>query len=250
METITEKIKSYGPILIISITLFLSVFIFSYYFKSSRTKPTNVITVYGLGTKDFSSDLVVWDGSFSRKDMDLKSAYENLDKDREIIKKYFNEQGINEKEIVYSAIEIAKETEQFYEKNGAVSNKFTGFKLTQHVTIQSTNVDKIEEVSRRITQLINSGVEFYSDSPQYYYTKLADLKLEMIAMAAEDGYKRAKAVAEKSNARLGKLKSAATDVFQITAQYSSETYTYGGVYNTSSRNKTATITIKAEYGIE
>ena len=39
-------------------------------------------------------------------------------------------------------------------------------------------------------------------------------------------------------------------VFQITGQNSNEDYSYGGAFNTSSRTKTASITIKIDYGVD
>jgi len=45
---------------------------------------------------------------------------------------------------------------------------------------------KVEELSRSITELMNKGVQFYSNPPHYYYTKMAGLKIEMIRKATED----------------------------------------------------------------
>jgi hypothetical protein len=39
-------------------------------------------------------------------------------------------------------------------------------------------------------------------------------------------------------------------VFQITGKTSSEEYSWGGVYNTSDRNKKASITVKLEFAIK
>ena len=53
-----------------------------------------------------------------------------------------------------------------------------------------------------MTQLLNKGVDFNSEEPSYFCTKLSDLKLALISMAAEDGRKRAEAIAAKSGAHL------------------------------------------------
>ncbi len=244
-----ERFKITIHISILAITLIFCAVILHFSIKN-RGKAANVISVIGMATKDFSSDLIVWQGSFLRKNMNLKTAYEELDKDKEILRKYLISKNVNEKDIVFSAVDIAKDFEQKYDRNGLVDNVFTGFRLTQRVSIESKEVEKIEEISRRVTELINSGVEFYSEIPQYYYTKLADLKLELIAMASDDAHKRAESIASKSMAKLGKLRAANADAFQITARYVSETFTYGGLYNTSARNKTVTITIRIQYEIE
>jgi hypothetical protein len=108
-------------------------------------------------------------------------------------------------------------------------------------------VDKVENISRQVSELINSGIEFYSNSPEYYYTKLAELKIEMIAAATKDANIRAKKIAENAGSKVGRLKNADMGVFQIVAQNSSEEYSWGGSFNTASKRKTATITVKLQY---
>ena len=114
----------------------------------------------------------------------------------------------------------------------------------------SKEVDKIEKVSREVTELLNQGVQFYSESPRYYYTKLADLKIEMISKATEDARIRAEKISEFSGGQLGDLESAKMGIFQITGQNSKEDYSWGGTFNTSSREKTASITMKLVYKVD
>ena len=127
---------------------------------------------------------------------------------------------------------------------------FTGFLLDQNVAIESKEVDKIENISREVTELINSGVELYSNAPQYYYTRLAELKVEMIAEATKDANSRAESIATNAGSDLGKLKKAELGVFQIIAQNSSEEYSWGGSFNTSSKKKTANITVRLLYQVD
>ena len=215
-----------------------------------RNDYDDTIVVTGLGKKDFVSDLIVWSGSFSRLEAELRDAYAKLDADREIIRKYFLDKGISENELVFSAVDINKEYDIEYLENGRSNRIFKGFRLTQTVKIESGEVDKVENISREVTELINQGVEFNSNRPQFYYTSLSDLKLEMISKATEDARLRAERIAENSSADLGNLKEASMGVFQIIAQNSNEDYSWGGTYNTSAKKKTATITMRLEFSIE
>ena len=182
--------------------------------------------------------------------MELKSAYAELDKDRESIKNYLVSKGIKDENIVFSAVDIDKQFDENYDKAGNSKSVFTGYLLRQNVQIESNEVDKVEGISRQVSELINSGVEFYSNKPQYYYTKLAELKVEMIAEATKDANTRAKKIAENAGSGIGHLKSADMGVFQIVAQNSSEEYSWGGSFNTASKRKTATITVKLDYETE
>jgi len=236
--------------IIIAIAIVLTAIIFSNAFKN-RNKSANNIRVTGLGNKDFVSDLIVWSGSFTRLSMTLKDAYSDLDRDRETINNYLISKGIKKGNIVFSSIDINKEYDVSYDNNGNKTNSvFLGYRLRQNVQIESNEVDKTEDISRQVSELINSGVEFYSNNPQYYYTKLSELKIEMIAEATKDASTRATRIAENAGSEVGRLKNAELGVFQIVAQNSSEDFSWGGSYNTSSKRKTATITVKLEYEIE
>ena len=118
------------------------------------------------------------------------------------------------------------------------------------MTVDSRDIDKIEKVSREVTELIQTGIELNSSSPDYYYSKLSELKIDLLAKASADAHQRAETIAKNSGSKLGKIKKATMGVFQITGQNSNEDYSYGGSFNTSSRNKKASITLKSDYALD
>ena len=91
--------------------------------------------------------------------------------------------------------------------------------------------------------------QLYSNPPNYYYTKLAELKIEMLASASKDARNRAEKISESAGGNIGELKSAVMGVFQITAPNSTEGYSWGGTFNTSSKRKTASITVNLDFSI-
>lgn len=217
----------------------------------NRAKSGDSISVTGSGEESFTSDLIVWRASFSKKDFELKKAYSELNKDQQAIKKYLNSKGVKADEMIFEAVDIQKEFYYDYDQNGMLrSTVFNGYQLTQHVKIQSKNVDVVENISREVTELIDAGVELNSFAPEYYYTKLAQLKLKMIEAATTDAKNRAEKIAENAGGSLGNLKTADMGVFQITGENSSEQFSWGGNFNTSSKKKTANITIRLKYEID
>jgi len=236
--------------LIIALAVIIAAALFSNAFIN-RNRKSDTISVTGLGSKDFVSDLIVWSGSFNRKSLTLKEAYAALDNDRENISRYLTSKGIKQEEIVFFAVNINQQFDDVYNDQGRrTTSVFTGYLLSQQVQVESRDVNKVENISREVSELINSGVEFYSNSPQYYYTKLAELKVEMIAEATRDAYTRAQKIAENAGGKVGDLKNATMGVFQIVAQNSSEDYSWGGSFNTAAKNKTATITMRLEYNVD
>ncbi len=216
-----------------------------------RATTAEVINVTGSAEKDFVSDLIVWNGSFSRKTMDLKSAYAMLKEDERKIRSYLVSKNIKESEVVFSSVEIRKEFDYNYDQQGRQTGSvFTGFNLSQQVKVESVDVDKVEVLSREITQLIEAGIEFNSQPPSYYFTKLSELKIDLLSKASADATTRATSIAKNANSSLGDLRKASMGVFQITGRNSNEDYSYGGAFNTTSKLKTATITVKMEYAVD
>ncbi len=216
-----------------------------------RAKADGEIRVTGLGKADFSSDLIVWEGRFGSQGIDLKEAYLTLEKNKYNVSEYLSNFGVSHEELVYSAVKTNKDYKRLYSDDGDfIGEEFVGYELTQTVQITSGEVYKVEKISREITDLLNQGVQFYSQAPRYYYTKLADLKIQMISKATEDARLRAEKISEFSGGKLGELVSARMGVFQITGQNSKENYSWGGTFNTASREKTASITMKLTYKVD
>ncbi len=215
-----------------------------------RAQPVGVISVTGSGSENFTSDLIVWEGQFVSVFPILKQAYENLNRDKETVRNYLMEKGIPSENIVFNSVQTNEQRDNQYENGNYVGSTFKAYELIQSVKIESTNVELIESVSREITELLNKGVQFNSTPPRYYYTKIADLKIEMISKATEDARVRAEKIAENSGGSLGDLNNASMGVFQITGQNSGEDYSWGGAYNTQDKNKTASITMRLEYKID
>lgn len=217
----------------------------------NRNRPQGTIVVTGLGESNFTSDLVVWEGNFNRESTDLKTAYASLEKVRNAVTEYLKSKGIPQEQLIFNAVNTNPLYQQNYSNDGRfLGQTFQGYQLNQSLVIESKEVEKVEKISREITELLNQGIAFYSQQPRYYYTGLESLKLEMIAKATEDARIRAERIAENSDSDLGDLINANMGIFQITGQNSGEDYSWGGTFNTSAKNKTASITMKLTFEVD
>ncbi len=211
------------------------------------------ISTTGLSEKEFTSDLALWSANFSRKSLSKQEGFAMLKKDAQTIKQYLISKGFAESEIALTSISTSEDNTYYTEVSNGISREkqqFNGYILSQSIEIESKKIDLVESSAREITELINESIEINSNQPSYYYSKLEDLKLALISEATENATTRAKNIAEKSGSSLGNLKNAITGVFQITGKNSSEEYSWGGVYNTSDRQKKASITVKLKFGID
>ena len=205
------------------------------------------ITVTGSAQKSIKSDYIAWTGTFSRRSDDLSAAYKELKNDAVKVKAYLISKGINEKEIITSQVY----TTVLYKKNekGNDTNDIQGYLLSQNFDIKSSNVEKITMISRESTDLINQGVGFVSCAPSYTYTKLDELKVEMLASASENAKQRAEKMLAATGSKIGVMRSAKMGVFQITPDNSTEISDYG-INDTSSLNKKVVAVVSASFAIE
>lgn len=240
---------------IISIIAALSIVVSSLilgisFFQTKASSKT--VSVVGLAEKDFVSDLIVWNVRLNVLKMDLKEAYSEIKIQNSIVKEYLISKGIRESEIVFNPINTQKDYR--YEWDNQYSHRiehFNGYSLTQTIVIESKEVEKIEKITREVSELLDKGIQLNIEAPEYYYTKLADLKVEMLAQATKDARTRAETIVDKAGAKLGSLKIANMGVFQITAPNSAEeSYTWGGTFNTSSKNKRASINMRLTYKVK
>ena len=217
-----------------------------------RTAGETSISATGSATRDFESDMAMWSGSFSATGMTSQEAYETITRDMATIRKYLlDNHGITD-ELQYDAVDIRQVYRSEYSEAGNyIGEVFEGYRLTQRVWISLYDVGKVEEIAKNSTRLIEYGVDFYPEPSQYYYTQLDTLKLEMIEDATQNAKERIDIVAENAGSTVGTLKNASLGVFQITAWNSTgEEFSSSGVFNTTSRWKTASITVRLQYNVE
>ena len=82
--------------------------------------------------------------------------------------------------------------------------------------VTSKDVQKIKELSTELQTLINKGIDIDAYNPEYFYSKLADDKVEMLGEATKDAKERAASMLKATHNRVGKIQSVKMGVFQIT----------------------------------
>lgn len=253
MET---KIKS---TLIIGIAIIITAFILGQSFKK-RNENLDTISVIGLGSKDFVSDEILWSGSFSANSMDIKTAYNKIISDQKVVSNFFISKGFKPNEFTFGAVNFQKKFRQITIENSEnqydkkYEQIFDGYEAIQTITFVAKKnpelMKRIELVSSKTSELINSGIELSSNSMQYTYSDLPSLKQSLIEKATKDASERANKIVNTADGNIGKLKTASMGVFQITGQGSTEDDSYGGINDMISKNKTARITVRLEYNLD
>ena len=133
--------------------------------------------------------------------------------------------------------------------NNLVEETIVAYSVEQDVTVDSEDVPQIAQMSREAPKLIEQGVHIQSEPPLYLYTKLADLKIQMLAEASKDARVRAEQIAGNTGASIARLQTARMGVMQVNAANESEV-SGTGMNDTTSLEKDALAVVTATFGID
>ncbi len=237
--------SGFGAGVMLAIGLVLASMIGGWAFvKSKRGDQTIVVT--GSARKRIRSDLVIWKAGVSYQAPALADAYRSLSENVPRVKSYLIGKGIPENQITISS--ISSQTLHARTDSGEDTGQITGYSLRQELEVRSTDVDKIAKIAREATELINQGILVESMAPEYHYTKLGDLKIEMLSEAAKDAKLRAQQIAQSTGSSIGSVRTARMGVLQITPADSNEV-SDSGMNDTSSLEKDITAVVNIGFEI-
>jgi hypothetical protein len=205
-----------------------------------KTRTVRTIEVTGSAKRRITSDLVEWQARIETRNADLTASYRELHADVDKTIAYLKAQGLTDAEISVSSVtrEELTDTEVVGSGEDRIEKKIPkGFLTTQSIVVTSKDVSKVEKISREATSLIDQGVPIDSLPPAYYYTKLGDVKIEMLAEASKDARARAdRMVASADGKRTLKLSKADMGVINVNPANSTDT-SWEGNNDTSSLDK-------------
>lgn len=230
-----EKLEKFQLLLsctIIALGILISSLVFA-----SRMPKSETITVTGSASKVVKSDSAKVRIEINSQRASQKEAFATIKAQNPDVVKYLLSQGISKKDINTKAIDGYNLYK--YTPNGNTTNEINGYSATQAIEVTSKDVEKIKEISTDIQNLVDKGINLTVRDPEYYYSDLATIKIELLKSAADDAKQRAKSMLSATGSNVGKVKSMKMGVFQITNPDSTEVADYG-INDTSSIDKKVT----------
>ena len=172
-----------------------------YYYYQARLRD-NFVTVKGLAEMDVKADLGIWNIKFVATGNDLQTVQKNMSANLAIVEDYLKGRG-------FAAEEISE----------GDTNSAARLILSQTVTVRSGKVDLIEQALRSSGELVSKGVVFdsqsYGSPVSYIFTRLNDIKPQMLEEATRNARQAALEFAKSSGSEVGKIRRASQGVFSI-----------------------------------
>lgn len=176
---------------------------------------SRVVTVRGLAEKEVKANKVTWPIVFKTTGNDLPAIYSQIEATNNAIRKFLTSNGVPDAEISVNAPEVVDMTAERYSSTPAPYH----YNVTQVTVVTSENVDLINSLIKKQTELMKEGIAIvagdYNYQTKYEFTDLNSIKPAMIAEATKNAREAAKKFADDSDSRLGKIKTASQGQFSI-----------------------------------
>ncbi|MGB3751538.1 MAG: SIMPL domain-containing protein [Arcobacteraceae bacterium] len=174
------------------------------------------VTVKGLSEREYEADIVIWPIKLSVVGNDLENLYASIDKNRLKVEHFLEKNGIAKDEITFSIPSIFDKSAQQYGNNTLTQFRYTG---TQTVTVYSKNIKSVRKTQTTLSELGKQGIVLVSNSydtqTEYIFTRLNEIKPQMVEEATKEARMTAQKFAEDSESTLGKIKKASQGQFSI-----------------------------------
>jgi len=174
------------------------------------------VSVKGLSEKELPADIALWPIQFTRAGNDISQLYADLEKDTKRISGFLKDNGFTDSEITVSPPAMTDKLAQQYGGTSKIKLRYTA---TQSVTVYTNKIDAVRTTMKRLVDLGKTGIVFtggnYDNKTEFIFTRLNDIKPEMIEEATRKAREVAEKFAKDSDSKLGKIKRASQGQFSI-----------------------------------
>jgi hypothetical protein len=183
------------------------------------------LAVTGSARRPITADLGTWRGTITVQGADLAAAYGELQRHVGAVRTWLKARGLADSVVIVRPVETARM--MVMNANGVETGQLAGYRLTQGIAVTLRDPRAIEVLAQDIGALAADGVPLSAEAPQYLFTRLGELRVQMMGEATADARARAETIAKAAGASVGDIRSAETGVVQITPRFSTEVSDYG-----------------------
>ncbi|CAM2877380.1 SIMPL domain-containing protein [Helicobacter burdigaliensis] len=203
---------------ILGICLLLSSMVFVYGIGNialSFKEKERSVTVKGLSQREVNADVMILPIQFSKTNNDLNALYKDLEKDSKKLIDFLIKNGIEQNDITLKTPIVTDRLGSMYGENKEATYRYLG---VGKVLLYTKQVDLGREILSKLSELGKEGMIFKINDyeVEYLYTKLNEIKPEMIEEATINAREVASKFAQDSKSTLGKIKNATQGQFSIT----------------------------------
>jgi hypothetical protein len=202
------------------------------------------ITVTGSAKRAIRADYAIWRPSVAAQNLSVTEAYKEVQSNMARVAAFLKAQGVPDSAVTVSPVETST-----IDAYGDGARRPPMYRVSQTVGIRLADVDAMARLAQAAASLASEGVPLTGTSPEYLYTKLADVRIAMLGDATKDARARAAEIAKNVDVKLGNVRSVRLGVFQITPRNSTEVSDMG-INDVTSRDKDITAVVGVTFALE
>jgi hypothetical protein len=192
-----------------------------------------------LVTADTAEMTLSWSRSVGLEG--LRDGYAQMKADENTITAFLSARGFPSEVVSVTAVSLE-------EPNRWTPGVVQEYILRQSVTVTSPDIVLVSDLAKSLQPLVDGGMILAPQQPEYYYNKLADLRIELLGEAVKDARSRAETIATNGGQKLGSLMSATMGVVQVLSPNSTDVSDYGS-YDTTTQEKEVMVTVRASFRV-
>ncbi|OGN47504.1 MAG: hypothetical protein A3E24_06865 [Caulobacterales bacterium RIFCSPHIGHO2_12_FULL_68_13] len=170
------------------------------------------VTVRGLSERNVKADLAVLPLRFTASGDVLSEVQTRIDGDLALVRQFLTAQGYPADAVDLGRLEVADTRSREY----AAQNGGPRFILAQTVIVRTNDVARVQTTTRALNDLVRQGVVLQDfQGPSYVFTKLNDVRPQMIAEGTAAARTGAEQFAKDSGTPLGPIRQATQGSFEI-----------------------------------
>lgn len=220
MEEKIQKFQLLVALSILAICILLSSTVIASKFQTGES-----VTVTGSASKEVKSDSGKLSFTIQTREKNQKQAYAKIKEFNPKVIEYLNAQGFEKEDIdirTISGYSIHKTA-----PNGMGTDEIIAYNAEETFEIVSGDVYKIKNTAGDIGSLATDFININVSQPEYYFSNLGEIKVELLKEASKDAKNRAKSMLSATGSGVGKVKEMRMGVFQITPPNSTMVADFG-----------------------
>jgi hypothetical protein len=206
------------------------------------------VSVKGVAEREAKSDLAIWPLRLIATDDDLARANSTLERNVQQVRAFLKETGVDSAGTEITLQEFSVQDQRASGGGYQVNSRYI---IKQVLVVRSPRVDVVQAASQRVPELVRNGVvmssgqEYGNGGPTFVFTKLNDLKPEMIAEATASAREAAEQFARDSKSTLSGIKRGSQGYFEILPRDQA-----AGISEESQVLKRIRVVTTVEYGLK
>ena len=204
------------------------------------------VSVKGVAERDVVADVGIWPLRFVAAADLLEQARDKIEGDRRRVTAFLVRAGVDSSAISLRSLEVTDVEANPYSQGPARSRYIVNMTLV----VRSNDVERLRQASQSIGELVAAGVvlsggEYGGGGPTYLFTRLNDLKPEMLAESTANARRAAQQFALESGSKVGAIRRASQGIFEILPRDQAR-----GIDQSSEIRKTLRVVSTLEYYLQ